>query len=50
MTHKLADRLKYNAATLAAISKWLEIGEKKPRRVYAKEKVKRGASDGPRPR
>ena len=39
MTTKLAGKLEYNAATLAAIMKWMQVGEKKPRRKYAKKKV-----------
>ena len=39
MTPKLAGRLDYNAATIAALAKWMQNGEKKPRRSFAKKTV-----------
>jgi len=39
MTAKLAGKLEYNAATIAALAKWMQNGEKKPRRNFAKKKV-----------
>jgi len=38
MTPKLG-KLEYNAATIAALAKWMQNGEKKPRRNFAKKKV-----------
>ena len=36
MTPKLGSKLEYNAATLAALAKWADIGAKKPKRDYRK--------------
>ena len=44
MTPKLGSKLEYNAATLAALAKWAEVGAKKPKRDYRKSfHVKRSA-------
>ena len=37
MTAKLAGKLEYNAATLAALAKWIDIGSKKPKRTYGRK-------------
>lgn len=36
---KLNGKLDYNAATLAAIAKWMQNGAKKPKRDYRKHKI-----------
>jgi len=41
MTAKLAGKLEYNAATIAALTKWMQNGEKKPRRNFAKRRPKK---------
>ena len=41
MTAKLAGKLEYNAATLAALAKWMQTGQKKPRRNFAKRRPKK---------
>ena len=36
---KLGGTLEYNPRTIATLAKWMQNGEKKPRRKYAKKKV-----------
>jgi len=37
MTAKLAGKLEYNAATVAALAKWMDGGAKKPKRTYGRK-------------
>ena len=41
MTDKLADKLDYNARTLAALARWADTGARKPKPNYSKWKKKR---------